>query len=332
MTARIIRIATLVVITFGALVAVGPATATTSAGTDITITGRIADPDGYPLGGVTVRLFDNGPDDGSVVATATTNEVGRFRFPKAPSSPADTYWLVADDQSGYHRSAQTQFFTAEPGQTTTRNLTMKNAGIIQGIVRTKVRDEPSRPAKHVEVWAEGTKGGNSVKVSANGRFRLGGLPTGVYTLTFEDTTGEFATTCYDDVLQVDWSCPEGTATVKVTAGRVTTIDKQVLDQRHGVVSGTVTDADGAPLEGVVVGIHDTEYENDDLCATRTAADGEWTCLGLTFVGKITVKADDPSGTYRDTWFEDAADFAHATALRLKDHGEIDDVTIAMPTR
>lgn len=327
MTARIIRIVTLVAVTLGALVAVGPATATTSAGTDITIAGRVTDPAGYPLGGVAIRLYDNGADEGSVVATATTDEVGHFRFRNAPPSYASSYRLVAEDVSGRHRLTATEFFTADPGHTTRRHLTMKVAGIIQGTVLTKDGDAPARPATKVVVKAEG-RGYNEVKVSANGTFRLGGLPSGSYTLTFEDTANTFATQCYDDVPQVDFSCP-GATKVDVTAGRTTTITKQVLHHPLSTLEGTVTDTEGTALEGVSIEILGAT-EHDYVTFTSTSKDGTWDARGISYVGKVRISAVDLSGQHRTTWYEDTTDFAHATPLRLTEGSEISDITIAMP--
>ncbi len=75
---------------------------TSAAATTDTITGTITDSSGYPLPGITIRLFDDGPDEGSLVDTTTTNTAGRYRFTGVQAESGETYRLEGTDPTGAH--------------------------------------------------------------------------------------------------------------------------------------------------------------------------------------------------------------------------------------
>lgn len=337
MTARLVRLTGTILAAICAmvvLVAVGTtaAIATTSAtSTTGTITGTISDPSAYPLSGITVQLWDNGPDEGSLVATTTTDSAGRYRFANVATDGDDAYRFEARDTSGAHIDLYSGTFPIAAGKTTTHDGTMKVAGFIQGKVSTKDGTAAAQPAKNVVVEAEGGDTSQDVKVSAKGFFRLGKLPTGTYTVRFQDSTEKFSGKCYNNVpMSYNGRCP-GATTVSVTAGKTTTLKPQVLDHKLGRLSGTVTDTNGAPLKGVQVEVRAASDEELWLNETITKADGSWT-IGSGYVGKVKVTVWDLDDVYRTTWYKNAVDFAHATALVLKDQGEISDISVAMPKK
>ena len=304
---------------------------TSAASTTGTITGTISDPGGYPLSGMSVQLWDNGPDEGSLVATTTTDTAGRYRFTEVATDGDDAYRVEARDSTGAHLDLISGTFPIAVGKTTTRDGTMKLAGFIQGKVSTKVGTAAAQPAKNVVVEALGGDTSQDVKVSAKGFFRLGKLPTGTYTVRFQDSTETFSGTCYHNVrMTYDGRCP-GVTKVAVTAGRTTTLKPQVLTHKLGRLSGTVTDTNGTPLKGVQVEVRAASDENLWLKETVTKADGSW-AIGSAYVGKVKVMAWDLEDVHRTTWYKNAVDFAHATALTLKDQGTISGITIVMPKK
>jgi 5-hydroxyisourate hydrolase-like protein (transthyretin family) len=174
-----------------------------------TVTGTAFDPNGYPLAGIEIRLYDDGPGDGSLVDTATTDDAGRYRFTKVLTDGTDSYRFEAEDMTGSHVSSCSPSFVVKAGVTATHDLTLKVAGIIQGRVATQ----------HVVlVTADGKHAGGEVTVSSNGTFRLGGLPAGTYTVTFQDLAE---------------SDRQAQTTVKVAAGRTTTLKARTLSNRRG---------------------------------------------------------------------------------------------------
>jgi hypothetical protein len=195
----------------------------------IRVTGTISDRAGYPLAGVNVLVVRADHEDSDVEST-TTDGAGRFVTPRIPVDAAMEYKLVVTDRTGRHQTAYSRDFAATPANRT-RNVRMAIAGIIRGKVTTKDGDIV-RPARHVLVTANNSI---SVGTSSLGAFSLGGLPTGTYTLLFEDYDEDgtrpgthFASICYDNIPRPVGNCADGTK-VRVTAGKVTTINPQVLD-------------------------------------------------------------------------------------------------------
>ena len=336
MTARLVRltrttlaaICAMVVLVAGGTTA---ALATTSAvPTTGTITGTISDPSGYPLAGITIQLWDNGADEGSLVATATTDSAGRYRFAKVATDGDDAYRFEAEDLSGAHLHLSSGTFVVPAGRTTTHNGTMKLAGFIQGKVSTKDGAAAAQPAKNVVVEADGGDVALDAKVSAKGFFRLGGLPTGTYRVRFQDSAGTFTTTCYNNVPTINGGRCPGMTTVAVTAGKTTTLKPQVLHHKLGQLSGSVADTNGAPLQGMTVEVRRAS-DQAILAELTTKADGSWTS-GIGFVGTVKVEVWDTEDAYRTTWFKNAVDFAHATALQLKDEGKITGINVVMPKK
>lgn len=343
MTTRTLRTLAAGVLAVATAFLVLPAVTADAATTTIRVTGTISDRGGYPLAGMTVQLVRADHEE-SDFAAVTSGRAGEFTTPKIPVDASTTYVLEVSDPTGRHRTAHSKEFAAVAANRR-QNVTMADAALIRGKVSTKDGDLV-RPAKSILVEAHGTTvGGQDADAftftSSRGGFVLGGLPGGTYTLTFTDYDEDgsrpgprFSTICYDNVpiTDVEPDRCDGSTLVRVAAGAVRTLHPQVMDHRLGGMTGTTTDASGTPVANATVTIVAADDAQHWLGETQTGADGSWSVQGITYVGKVKVKAEDGSGTYRTTWFTTAADFAHATALRLKDQGEIDDITIAMPRR
>ena len=185
---------------------------TTVASAPVTIMGTTSDPSGYPLAGMTIALFDAWREEGARLDTTTTDDVGGYRFGWVPGTTGEEYRIEATDESGAHVFTHASV-TIGPGITTTHHTTMPVAGYIQGKVTTQDGTAPAQPGGHVCVTAAGENTVQTVYVSAKGAFRLGGLPSGTFTVTLDDETSGQSTT----------------VTVAVTAGSTTTIDDQVLN-------------------------------------------------------------------------------------------------------
>jgi protocatechuate 3,4-dioxygenase beta subunit len=304
------------------------ATASTASTTG-TITGTISDPSGYPLPGITIRLFKDGADEGTLVGRTTTNSAGRYRFTGLQAEAGDAYRVEGMDPTGAHVFLYSSFDVGS-GSVTTHNATMKLAGYIQGKVSTKDGTAPAQPGRHVSVTAYGENAVETVDVSAKGTFRVGGLPAGRYVLELLDRDDAFATQCYDNVRMGAEGCEgtTGAARVTVTAGKATTITPQVLDHPTSQLGGTVTEPDGKPLSSASIEVYSADKKHliDD---SYTKADGSWSVRGIAYVGKVKIVARDSDGVLRDTWYATAIDFTHATAVTLKEGSEIKSLRLTM---
>ena len=348
MTARLIRFTRTTTVTLlaclalvaGGTTALAATTAATTTAAKIQITGTVSDRAGYPLEGMIVQVVRADHEE-SDFAEARTFVKGIFTTPKIPVDAGTKYLLEVTDPTGRHLTAYSKEFAATAANRK-QNVAMADAAVIRGKVSTKDGDIV-RPATGILIELNGTDsagnpvGGATTFTSIKGAFSMGGLPSGTYSLTFLDYDEDgtrvgplFRTICYDNVplTAVEPDRCTGATTVKVTAGKVTTIHPQVLDHRLGSLSGTVTGS--APLDNVTVDAYAANDPDNYLGEDRTAGGGNWTINGIDYVGKIKLVARDDSGTYRTTWYKTAVDFAHATALQLKDQGEIDDITIVMP--
>ncbi len=302
---------------------------TSAAATTDTITGTITDSSGYPLPGITIRLFDDGPDEGSLVDTTTTNTAGRYRFTGVQAESGETYRLEGTDPTGAHVFLYSSFEVG-PGAAMTHNATMKLAGFIQGKVTTKVGSAPAQPAKHAYLTAYGKNTTETVSVSAKGTFRIGGLPAGTYALELQDRDEAFAAQCYNNIRMGSEGCEgtTGATRISVTAGKATTIAPQVFTHPTSLLGGTVTDPDGKPLSSASIEVYtaDKKHLVDD---SYTKDDGTWSIRGIAYVGKVKIVARDSDGVLRDTWYAKAVDFAHATAVTLKEGSKITNTSITM---
>lgn len=237
MTARLARLtrttmaaicAMVVLVTAGTTAAIATAAAEPAT---VTVTGTVSDPSGYPLAGIKVELYKDGPDEGTYIATTTTSDAGRYRFNGVQGKAGDTYRLQGRDPSGAHVALYSEF-KLQAGTVTTNNTTVQLAGFIQGQVSTKKGTAAAQPGKHVLVTAYGERAVETVLVSAKGKFRIGSLPAGTYVLQLNDRDDLFATQCYDNVRMSKEGC-EGTTSatrITVTAGKTVTIRPQVMNR------------------------------------------------------------------------------------------------------
>ncbi len=178
--------------------------------------------------------------------------------------------------------------------------------------------------------AYGKNATETVSVSAKGTFRIGGLPAGTYALELQDRDAAFAAQCYSNIRMGSEGC-EGTAGVTritVAAGKATTITPQVFSHPTATLGGTVTGPDGKPVNDAAVEVDAADQRRlvDD---SYTKADGTWTLRGIAYVGKVKIIARDSDGVLRYTWYVKAVDYAHATAVTLKEGSKITNIRITM---
>lgn len=182
----------------------------------VTIRGTISDPSGYPLAGITIVLFADGRDHGPPLGITTTDDVGGYRFARVHTMAGAEFRVEATDESGAHVFTRSSV-TIGSGIPPEHHTIMPIAAYVQGRVYAHDGTGPAQPGGRVCVTAAGENTVQTVYVSARGRFRLGGLPSGTYTVAFEDG---------------DLADPDARRTkVTVAAGSTTTIEDQFLNHR-----------------------------------------------------------------------------------------------------
>lgn len=312
-----------------ALGLVGPVQAATT----YKVTGTVTDADGYPLANMDVTLSSHPADeDEAKVVTTRTDSGGRYTFKAAPATTEKDYSLSAADPTGRYVERYAPSFALT--RNTTRDLALGAAGFVQGQVSTKDGSAAARPGSTVRVIAlsDDDAAFADAKVSANGRFRLTGLPAGTYAVRFQDTSHTFEGLCYDDVPWPPSSDSETCATttpVVVKAGRTTTLKPQVLDHRLGVITGTVTDTKGAGIARTLVSAFGDD-PGDLLAQARTDSSGAFVLKGVR-AGTFRLEAFPwEIDRYRERWYVNAGSFVRAKVLTMQDGGTVADLRITLP--
>ena len=228
--------------------------------------------DGTPVKSLKVELYRLGNDGlGKRLGVNTTNSKGAYSFSKFPRSddePAGSLVnaVVITDPSG-RIVATSRKFRDRPGKTTIRNVSVKAAASITGVVargdgrataklRTLVSGPPVDilPNYDTELVYDTT-----VPVAKDGSFKLGGLPAGDYYLEFLDEGKTYFSQCYDNLPTATTDCnpapttgKSSAATITVRAGQNIALNPQTLSTQGRRITGTVTDTSGRPIRNARV--------------------------------------------------------------------------------
>ena len=129
---------------------------------------------------------------------------------------------------------------------------------------------------------------------ADGSYQIRGLAAGSYEVKFEDPADRYLTEWYDNT----YFYVSRTLVVVGDDEAVVGIDAQLSE--GGSISGTVTDANGDPVEGIEVSTSDG--------SSLTASDGTYLITGL-IPGSYTVSFRDVDDVadrgYLSEWYDDA---------------------------
>jgi hypothetical protein len=223
----------------------------TSAGVDAVlavagaITGKVTDPSGSPLQDVMISA------SGARYGGSISDSGGDYAITGLAS---DSYLLCFD--GSYLVSATAPYgytntcvgdrllrVDVVAGQATTVNETLFKAGAVGGAVTSD-----DGPVAGVMVVVSDSSGRMLTMTATNddGTYQLAGLEPGQVTVCFDPTytSGAYLRTCYG--AQADGSG----SLLTITAGELRTVDVQL--SRGASITGTITDASGAPISGVLV--------------------------------------------------------------------------------
>ncbi|MEO7263053.1 MAG: carboxypeptidase regulatory-like domain-containing protein, partial [Jatrophihabitantaceae bacterium] len=224
----------------------------TSAGVNATlatagaVTGQVTDPGGVPVQDISVRVYGDsdgyyGYSDSSGGYTITGLPTGSYTLCFDGSyvvSPAAPYGYTDSCAGDYGRTVY-----VAAGQVTTANGTVEKAGAVGGAV---TGDDGPVAGVWVSVIDSSGNQLHSTNTDDNGGYLISGVAPGEVTVCFDPTytAGGYQRTCYG-------AQPDGSGSpITVTAGQLSTADVQL--QPGASIIGTITDASGAPVSGVLV--------------------------------------------------------------------------------
>jgi len=262
------------------------------------VRGMVTNARGAGLGGIWVGAYRAGGSGGwEWVDSTYTAAAGAYDLGGLPTG---SYRIEFWDDSGDYVQ---QYYDNQPtidladdvaviaGATTFGiDATLAVAGHVTGTVKS------ARAAGLGGVWvsayrSDGSGGWarvNSTQTAASGAYDLGGLPTGRYRIDFYDSSGAYATQCYNNQPTLDVA-----GDVVVIAGDTTSgIDARLATAGH--ITGTVRNARASGLGGIWV----TAYRSNGF--------GDWRAVSTTD-SNATSGAYDlgglPTGSYRIEFYD-----------------------------
>lgn len=271
------------------------------------ITGTVTGPG--PLQGVCVSAS---PQSAGQYGSSTTGADGTYTLSLAPG----TYKVffdncdVVNNLDEYYNDTTSwsaaQLLTVVAGQTLSGiNADLAPGGTISGVVTGPT----GSPLAGICVNASGGGGGAYATSKSDGTYRLIGLNTASYSVSFYGCGANYASEFYNDAYRyadVDY--------VSVVATQDTPgISASV--QPGGVISGTVRDEAGHPLWGICVSPTSSGSEFT-AGATRTDQDGKYTSAALT-PGDVKLYfaiCSDREGNYAPEYFDNKATLTDATPI------------------
>jgi 5-hydroxyisourate hydrolase-like protein (transthyretin family) len=330
-------VAAAVAVLVGTAVAQVPATAAST----VRVKGTVSDSEGYPLPGIRVSIAPVDLDDDTEFPVATTDGQGRFTSAAVPIS-SKRYRLTAADPTGRHLPKRSASFKAT-SVVAPKDLVLADAGVIRG--KVSLPGSTPKPATGILVEADRVTEGtpqyvNDAFTSSAGGFNLGALTTGTYRLTFldydEDGTKpgrRYRPTCYDNVpvTGANHTCA-GETTVQVEAGKVTTINPQVMGTRIGRLSGTVVDTTGKPIKYATVSVYSADEKKrlaEDELGNPGGRSRTWR-FDLDHSGPVKIVAEDRTGKHRATWYVKATSWTAAKAIAYDGLKDVSDIQLVLP--
>lgn len=261
--------------------------------------------DGKPVKGLKVELHWMGNDSfGAKLGVDTTDSKGAYSFPKLPgkdeNDPDFSRKAVIITDPFERIVATSRKFRDRPGKTVTRNVSVKKAASISGVLtrgdgRATARLRTNVFGPDVEIDPDYDSDfvyDTTVPVAKDGSFRVGGLPAGDYSLEFLDEGKTYFSQCYDNLPTATTECNSGfnntgkaiATKITVSAGQDIALNPQTLSMQGRRITGTVTDTSGRPIRNARVST--VADDPQKRLATVTSKSGAFT------VGPVT------DGSYR----------------------------------
>ncbi|MCU1404490.1 MAG: hypothetical protein JWQ43_793 [Glaciihabitans sp.] len=273
------------------------------------VSGRVTSSAGTGLDGITVVIYDA---DQNWVGYSYTDATGAYSVGNLTPGQRTIAFMdydgnylneVWDNKPSFETATM---FTLTAGQKLTgRNASLATAATISGVITD---DTTGKPVPNISVRAlSGDDSPGSADTDENGRYTIGGLPAGSYTLNV-----------YSDTHQTEWwnnrTLQQDADSIAVSAGQKLT-GKNIGVALAGSLTGTVTDSAGAPIQSQFVSVLNAAGE--EYLYSWTDSDGVYMITGVA-PGKYRVQfGQNSSGEeFLSEWWDNKSSLAAATVLTV----------------
>lgn len=297
-----------------------PAAAVDSA----TISGVVTAPGGVPLHGVGVFLRTAADEMSGYHQHVFSDAAGRYAFSDVPAGEYKVLFQPQKEEpTSYNYVAE--WWQNRPDHASATVITLSGGDAEQDVsaeltpgasVSGKITDESGTPIPSAVIWARLVGGREySAKSDRDGRYLVGGLPSGTYNLKFESPwNGSQA--IYIDEWWDNAPAPSTAASIALATGQAKTGFDPLLST-GSTISGRVLDLDGQPLSHVYVQAMrvggEEPYQHGEY-----SSDGSYAVSGLpagTYDLAFTV--DLPTGYVIEMW-RDAPWYDGETTITVGD--------------
>ena len=281
--------------------AVAVSAATTASGINAvmaaggSISGAVTDASGAPLANICVYVFTGAGDFGGYATSATNGTyvisglaAGSYDVQFSDCNNAALNYVSqyynATSAGSLSQSGATPVAVSAATTASGINAVMAAGGSISGAVT----HASGAPLANMCVYAFSTAGGFGYTTSAtNGTYVISGLAAGSYDVQFTDcgsTSADYVSQYYN-ATSAGSPTQSGATAVAVSAGTTASGINATLAP-GGAISGTVTDASGAPLANICV--YAFTSAGNFAGNSTSAADGSYTISGLA-AGNVVVQ-------------------------------------------
>jgi hypothetical protein len=272
------------------------------------ITGRVTDVDGYPLGGIIVDAYtvsgdwaDFGYTDGAGAYLIESLSNGSYLVRTyAGESVYVDEWFDNVPLVGWEVATNAQAVAVGGGLTSAVNFALSAGGNVTGRVTAAVGGALTN------VWvdayaADGTRWRSGISGS-NGAYAIYGAPAGYYFIRTDALGQNYANEWYDDVAVAGSGIPSGADAVSVVASQTTPNINFVLPP-GAVLGGRVATLSGTPLQDFWVDVY--EATAAWIESALTDAQGRYRISGL-HAGSYYLRTYANGFNFADEWYNDVA--------------------------
>jgi 5-hydroxyisourate hydrolase-like protein (transthyretin family) len=253
-----------------------------------------------PGTGMIVAAYDG---SGNFVTQAAVDTGSRYSLTVSPG----TYRLLAYDPNGVYATSfypDADSFESSSPLNATSDLTNINFALVKGgYVAGTVTAAGGAPIANITVAVynqSGTRRGFT-KTDAAGHFAIV-VPPGTYAVAAFDDTLKYVTTFFNNQATFTSANP-----VSVAEGITATANFTLAESVH--ITGSVTNASGAPLADIIVNAYDASGSST---GTTTNASGQYS-LSLR-AGTYRLVFEDPKGDYAAVYYPNAESFSVSTPI------------------